>query len=86
MLLPILALLLQAGFPIATVFEVLSPLCLFYRRFRWAWILVISAFHVATGLFMQIWFTANFLLIFVFLTDIDWLFATWLPQRLGRYN
>jgi hypothetical protein len=83
---PWLALLLQVGFPIVTVFELLSPLCLFYRRFRWAWILVIGAFHVATGLFMQIWFTANFLLIFVFLTNIDWLCARWLPQRLGRYG
>jgi hypothetical protein len=41
---------------------------------------------VATGLFMQIWFTANFLLIFVFLTDIDHLFTVWLPQRRRRYG
>lgn len=78
---PWLALMLQVGFPIVTIFELLSPLCLFYGRFRWAWILVISAFHVATGLFMQIWFTANFLLILVFLTDIDRSLAAWLPDR-----
>ena len=81
---PWLALMLQLGFPVVTIFELLSPLCLFYRWFRWAWILAISSFHVATGLFMQIWFTVNFLLIFVFLTDTDWLFATWLPQRIKR--
>ena len=78
---PWLALMLQVGFPIVTIFELLSPLCLFYRRFRWAWILVIGAFHVATGLFMQIWFTANFVLILVFLTDIDRWLAAWLPYR-----
>jgi hypothetical protein len=78
---PWLAFMLQVGFPIVTIFELLSPLCLFFRYFRWAWIPVISAFHVATGLFMQIWFTANFLLILVFLTDVDRLLASWLPDR-----
>lgn len=77
---PWLALMLQVGFPIVTIFELLSPLGLFYRGFRWAWILIITAFHVATGLFMQIWFTANFLLILVFLTDVDRLLANWLPD------
>lgn len=83
---PWLALMLQVGFPIVTVFELLSPLCLFYRHFRWAWLPVMLSFHMATGLFMQIWFTANFLLIFVFLTDIDRLFAAWLPQSIRRYG
>ena len=81
---PWLALMIQVGFPIVTIFELLSPLCLFYRRFRWAWILIISAFHVATGLFMQIWFTANFFLILVFLTDIDRLLAAWLPYPVSE--
>ncbi len=40
------------------------------------------SFHLVTGLFMQIWFTANFLLILVFLTDIEHLFAARLPQRI----
>jgi len=83
---PWLALMLQVGFPLVTVFELLSPLCLFYRPFRCAWLPVMLSFHVATGLFMQIWFTANFLLIFVFLTDIDHLFTVWLPQRRRRYG
>ena len=48
---------------IYTTDEVLSPLCLFYKGFRRIWIVVMFAFHVVTGLFMQIWFTANFLLI-----------------------
>jgi hypothetical protein len=81
---PWLALMLQVGFPIVTIFELLSPLCLFYKRLRWAWILVIGAFHVATGLFMQIWFTANLVLIVVFLTDIDRLLTAWLPDRGSR--
>ena len=83
---PWLAFMLQVGFPIVTVFELLSPLCLFYRHFRWAWLPVMLSFHLATGLFMQIWFTANFLLIFVFLTNIDRLLAAWLPQRRRRYG
>ena len=83
---PWLALMLQVGFPIVTIFELLSPLCLFYRPFRWAWIPVMFSFHLATGLLMQIWFTANFLLIFVFLTDIDRLFVAWLPQRIRQYG
>jgi hypothetical protein len=79
---PWLALMLRIGFPIVTAFEVLSPLCLFYRGFRYAWIGVMFAFHGATGLFMQIWFTANFVLILVFLTDSDRWLAGWLPHRL----
>lgn len=75
---PWLVLMLQMGFPIVTIFELLSPLGLFYRRFCYVWILVKGAFHVAPGLFMQIWFTANFVLIVVFLTDIDRLRAAWL--------
>jgi hypothetical protein len=81
---PALALMLQIGFPVVTLFELLSPLCLVYKGLRWAWILVIGAFHVATGLFMQIWFTANFALILVFLTDIDRLLTGWLPDRGSR--
>jgi hypothetical protein len=79
---PCLALMLQVGFPIVTIFELLSPLCLFYRSFRLVWIPVMISFHLVTGLFMQIWFTANFLLILVFLTDIEHLFAARLPQRI----
>jgi hypothetical protein len=78
---PWLALMLQVGFPVVTAFELLSPLCLFYRGFRRAWLVAIFAFHLMTGLFMQIWFTANFLLILVFLTDIDRLRAAWLPHQ-----
>jgi hypothetical protein len=36
-----------------------------------------------TGLIMQIWFTSNLPLILGFLTDLDRLFAAWLPQWLG---
>jgi hypothetical protein len=81
-----LALMLQMGFPIVTAFELLSPLCLFYKGFRCAWIVVMFSFHVMTGLLMQIWFTANFLLILVFLTDIDRLLAAWLPYRVRGNN
>jgi hypothetical protein len=77
---PWLAFILQIGFPVVTGFELLSLLCLFYRRFRRTWIVVMFAFHLMTGLFMQIWFTTNFLLILVCLTDIDRLLAAWLPQ------
>jgi hypothetical protein len=83
---PWLALMLQVGFPIVTIFELLSPLCLFYRSFRLVWMPVIISFHLVTGLLMQIWFTANFLLVLVFLTDIERLFAVWLPQRIRGFG
>jgi hypothetical protein len=54
---------LRFGFPLVTLFELLSPLCLVSRRFRWTWIAVIVPFHIGTGLLMGIWFRYNLALI-----------------------
>jgi hypothetical protein len=68
---PWVAWLVQAGFPVVTLFEVCSPLCLFSRRFRWAWLVVIVAFQVGTYSLMQIWFLHNVLLMPVLLVEIE---------------
>jgi hypothetical protein len=67
---PWLATLVTVGFPVVTVFELLSPVALVSRGFRWLWIPVMCGFHLATGLLMQIWFTANVVLVFLFVSNI----------------
>ena len=68
---PWLALLLQIGFPIITVLEGLTPLCLISRRFRWVWLIVMVLFHCLTPYLMNIFFLYNILLLLVFFIDID---------------
>lgn len=72
---PWLALLLQIGFPIITVLEGLTPLGLISRRFRWVWLVVMVPFHCLTLYLMKIFFLYNILLLLVFFTGIDRLFA-----------
>src|SRR5205823_10496023 len=55
------ALLLQIGFPIITVLEGLTPLCLISRRFRWVWLVVMVPFHCVTWYLMKIFFLYNIL-------------------------
>ena len=62
---------LLVGFPLVTLFELLSPLCLFHRGFRWAWLAVILPFHVLTWYLMQLLFVHNILLIAVLILRID---------------
>jgi len=62
---------LRIGFPIVTLFELLSPLCLFSRSFRWIWIIVMAPFHVGTGLLMGIWFTHNMALMPALVAGFD---------------
>jgi hypothetical protein len=68
--------LLVLGFPLVTVLEVLSPLCLFHRAFRRAWVAGIALFHLFTLIFMGIFFVHNLLLIAFFLTPA--------PRHLAR--
>lgn len=63
--------LLRAGYPVITLFELLSPLCLFFRRFRWLWIGMMVPFHLGTWALMGIFFPMSLLLIAVLLTDLD---------------
>lgn len=57
--------ILKAGFAVTTVFEILSPLALLYRRFRWVWLAVIVPFHFGTIVTMNIAFWENLVLIAV---------------------
>ena len=81
---PSLSLLLQLGFPIVTVFELLSPLALFHRLYRRAWIITILGFHIGTELLMQISFRGNIVLLLIFFTDIEHLVNEVLPRFLPR--
>lgn len=67
---------LKAAFAVTTVFEILSPLALLYRRFRILWLLVIVPFHLATLVTMNIFFWENLILLVLVFTDI--------PTRLGE--
>jgi hypothetical protein len=72
---PALAPLFKLGYAVTTVLEVLSPLVLFNKWFRRAWLLVIVPFHLTTLLTMNIIFWENILLIAVFLTGLPYLVA-----------
>jgi hypothetical protein len=62
---------LRLGFPLVTLLELLAPLCVFSRPFRWGWIAVMVPFHIATGLLMGIWFTYNVALIPTLVGGLD---------------
>jgi len=74
---PWLSAILALGYPLVTVFELLSPFCLFSRWFRWAWLAVILSFHVLTWYLMQLLFVHNILLISILILRVDRL----LPRR-----
>lgn len=68
--------LVNFGFVLTTVLEILSPLCLFYKKIRWFWLVVIGVFHFATLFLMNIFFWQNLLLLIVLLTEISQNFIT----------
>ncbi len=78
---PWLGWLVQTAFPVVTAFEVCAPLCLFSRRFRWAWLVVMLAFHWGSRSMMQIWFLHNVLLMPVLLIEIDPLLRRLIPVQ-----
>lgn len=72
---PLASLALRLGYFVVTVFEVLSPLVLFSRRFRRAWLAVLVLFHFLTLVYMKIFFFWNLMLMPVVLLELDRFFA-----------
>ena len=77
---PDLNFIINIGFIVITVFEVLSPLCLIYRYFRYAWLVVMIPFHISTSVLMNIFFWQNLFLFPVLLFDINRLISPNLPK------
>ncbi|MGH7801121.1 MAG: hypothetical protein ACREOW_10935 [Thermodesulfobacteriota bacterium] len=67
---PLLEKMLILGFPVITVFEVLAPICLFSRFFRYVFLLAMIPFHFLSWLFMEVFFWENIVL-FVLFFDIE---------------
>jgi len=67
---PALQAVAAVGYAVTTFFELFAPLAIFWRPFRWLWVGAIVGFHVAAGVLMQIWFTANIALIVLCMTNI----------------
>jgi hypothetical protein len=67
---PEAAWLLAVGFPLVTAVEVLAPLALFSRWFRYVFVAVMAPFHVLSWLIMQVWFWEN-LVLYVLFFDLD---------------
>lgn len=72
---------IEAGFPVVTLFELLSPLAVFHRGFRRAWLVVLLAFHLAVSSLMMISFRGNIVLMALFLTDLPHVAGAWLAKR-----
>lgn len=51
------------GMFITTVFEILSPLALRFKQFRWMWLVVIITFHISTLFGMNIFFWESLILL-----------------------
>lgn len=62
--------LLIVGMVVTTLFEILSPVAVRNGTFRWAWLAVITSFHVSTLFTMDIFFWENLLLIAVLFTPL----------------
>lgn len=62
---------LRVGFPLITLLELLTPLCLFSRWFRWIWLTAMVPFHFGTGWLMGIWFPYHLALIPILIADLD---------------
>ncbi len=78
---PFLLRALELGFPIVTVAEVLSPLCIINTRFRRVWIVIMAGFHLSTLVLMDIFFWESLLLFPVLLIDGEFLL-----RRLDRWR
>jgi hypothetical protein len=60
---------LAVGLIVVTAFELLAPCCLFSRRFRWAFVIVMVPFHLVVFLTMNILFWENLALFALLLRD-----------------
>jgi hypothetical protein len=80
--------LFKVGFLVTTVAEILSPVALFHRGFRLAWLWVIVPFHLATLVTMNIFFWENLVLIALLFTELPTHVAaraeTWRAARGAR--
>ncbi len=72
----------RVGFALTTLFEVLAPLCLISRWFRYAWLVVIGSMHAASLPMMNILFLENVLLFPVVMTDV----GRWWPRVVRRVS
>ena len=61
----------KLGFFVTGMLELLSPLCLVSRWFRWVWIPTMIVFHFVSLLTMNISFWQNSILILLVMTDLD---------------
>jgi hypothetical protein len=66
---PLVVLMLRAGLPFITLFEITAPLCLAWPRYRWIFIPVMLSFHLLSLVLMNIFFFDDMLL---YLLLIDW--------------
>jgi hypothetical protein len=66
---PLVVLMLRAGLPIVTLFEITAPLCLASSHYRWIFIPFMLSFHVLSLVLMNILFFDDMLL---YLLLIDW--------------
>ncbi len=74
---------LTISFPIVTVLELLAPLCLLHRRFRYVWVVVVAGFHISTLLLMDIFFWQSLMLLPVLLLDGD-VMLRWFDKLTNR--
>ncbi len=63
--------LMKTGYLVTTIFEILSPLCILYRRFRYVWLSIIIPFHFLSLLLMNIFFWENLVLFLVIMININ---------------
>ena len=77
--------LLNGGFILTTVFEVLAPLCLVYTAFRRVWLVVMLGFHANVLLLMNISFWENCLLYLVFVNYHPWVSRQRYDQVLSMF-
>lgn len=67
---PIYAWLLALGFPAVTVLELLAPLALVWKGYRYVFLAAMVGFHMGVIIFMRLFFLENVLLLLILL--IDW--------------
>ena len=58
--------LFKMGFPVLTFFEILAPLCLISRWFRYAFVAVMGPFHLLSGIFLGVFFWQTLVLYMLF--------------------
>ena len=66
---PFVVMVLKAGLPVITLFEMTAPLCLVSSHYRWIFIPVMLSFHLLSLVLMNIFFFDD---MFLYLLLIDW--------------